>query len=84
MIALPSSFFVIIIIWITFYVFLFPLFHLLGDVIIMFPYDNAYTVSQDISSLYKSTALALMKKIQNKVTRVIILEANRTIEFFMN
>jgi hypothetical protein len=40
--------------------FAFPFAHLVGGVLTMLAYDNAYTVSQDTTSSYQATALALM------------------------
>ena len=71
-------------IWMTFYVFLFPLLNLVGGVLAMLAYDNAYTVSQDTTSSYQSTALALMTTIQNEMAGIIVLEASRHMEFYMN
>ena len=71
-------------IWMTFYVFLFPLLHLVGSVLVMLAYDNAYTVSQDTTSSYQSAALSLMTTIQNEVIGLVVLEASRHMEFYFN
>ena len=71
-------------IWMTFYVFLFPLLNLVGGVLAMLAYDNAYTVSQDTTSSYQNGALSLMYTIQNEMAGIVILEASRHMEFYMN
>ena len=40
-----------------------PLLHIVGGVLVMLAYDNAYTVSQDTTSSYQATALSLMSTI---------------------
>ena len=45
--------------------FAFPFAHFVGGILAMLAYDNAYTVSQDTTSSYQATALALMTTIQN-------------------
>ena len=72
------------ILWMIGYVWLFPLLNLVGGVLMMLAYDNAYTVSQDTTSSYQSTALALMTTIQNEAIALIGLEASRHMEFQFN
>ena len=72
------------ILWMIGYVFLFPLLNFVGGVLMMLAYDNAYTVSQDTTSSYQSTALALMTTIQNEAIAWIGLEVSRHMEFQFN
>jgi hypothetical protein len=60
--------------------FFFPWIHAAGAVMIALAYDNAYTVSQDTSSSYQATALALMTTIQNEVTGMMAIEVGRQLE----
>jgi hypothetical protein len=60
--------------------FFFPWLHVGGSVLIALAYDNAYTVSQDTTSSYQSTALALMTTIQNEVTGMMAIEVSRLFE----
>lgn len=41
----------------------FPLINLVGGVLAMLAYDNAYTISQDTTSSYQAVALSLMTTI---------------------
>ena len=49
----------------------FPLLYMVGGVMAMLAYDNAYTVSQDTTSSYQSVALSLMTTIQNEMTSLM-------------
>lgn len=49
----------------------FPLLNMIGGVFAIMAYDNAYTISQDTTSSYQSTALSLMTTIQNEMTSLM-------------
>ena len=55
----------------------FPLIHMIGGVLVMLAYDNAYTVSQDTTSSYQATALSLMSTIQMQATTLAMIETAR-------
>ena len=60
--------------------FFFPLIQFAGSVLVALAYDNAYTVSQDTTSSYQATALALMTTIQNEATGMMAVEVGRRLE----
>jgi hypothetical protein len=62
----------------------FPFAHLVGGVLTLLAYDNAYTVSQDTSSANQANALALMTTIQNEGTMLMALEIGRYLEDWIN
>ena len=55
--------------FIDFYIF--PILNMIGVLLAIMAYDNAYTVSQDTTSSYQSTALALMTTIQSEMTSLM-------------
>jgi hypothetical protein len=55
----------------------FPVVHMIGGVLVMLAYDNAYTVSQDTTSSYQATALSLMSTIQVQATTLAMIETAR-------
>ena len=56
----------------------FPLVHMIGGVLVMLAYDNAYTVSLDTSNLTNySASLSLMSTIQSQATTLAMIETAR-------
>ena len=55
--------------FIDFYIF--PILNMIGVLLAIMAYENAYTVSQDTTSSYQSTALALMTTIQSEMTSLM-------------
>ena len=55
----------------------FPLINLVGGVLAILAYDNAYTVSQDTTSSYQAVALSLMTTIQNEMTFLMTFQTGR-------
>ena len=61
-----------------------PFFTMIGSVLAMLAYDNAYTVSQDTTSSYQSVALSLMTTIQNEMTGLGVFMTGRMLSTWIS
>ena len=61
-----------------------PFFTLIGSVLAIMAYDNAYTVSQDTTSSYQATALSLMTTIQNEMTGLSVFMTGRVLSTWIS